>query len=58
MVQQAQTRNKDAIQTGQVKLILADAQNLPSFNLLFDKVFSINSIIFWEKPVDNLKGNS
>lgn len=56
MLQQAQKRNKGAIQKGQVELILANAQNLPSFNLLFDKVFSINSIIFWEKPIETLKG--
>ncbi|MRG86001.1 class I SAM-dependent methyltransferase [Salinibacillus xinjiangensis] len=56
MLQQAQKRNKDAIQKGQVELILTDVQNLPSFNLRFDKVFSINSIIFWEKPVETLKG--
>ncbi|THE11622.1 class I SAM-dependent methyltransferase [Bacillus timonensis] len=56
MLQQAQKRNKDSIQKGQVELILADAQNLPSFNLLFDKVFSINTIIFWGNPVETLKG--
>lgn len=56
MLHQAQKRNKEAIQKGKVELLLADAQNLPSFNVLFDKVFSINSIIFWEKPVETLKG--
>lgn len=38
-----------------MKLLLADAQNLPSFNHPFDKVFSINSIIFWKEPVETLK---
>lgn len=56
MLQQARKRNKQAVQEGKVELMLADVQNLPSFNLRFDKVFSINSIIFWENPVDSLKG--
>ena len=55
MMQQALKRNKEGIRKGQVELILADVQNLPSFNLHFDKVFSINSIIFWENPVETLK---
>jgi ubiquinone/menaquinone biosynthesis C-methylase UbiE len=55
MLEQAQKRNKNAIKRGLVELIQADVQNFPSFNLLFDKVFSINSIIFWKEPVKTLK---
>ncbi|GIN22650.1 class I SAM-dependent methyltransferase [Siminovitchia fordii] len=54
MLQQARKRNKDGIKKGKVELILADVQDLPPFNLPFDKVFSINSIIFWKDPVKTL----
>lgn len=55
MLRQAQKRNKDAIRKGQVELLLADVFHLPTFSLLFDKVYSINSIMFWEEPVETLK---
>lgn len=55
MLQQAQKRNKKAIQEGRVKLILADVNNVPSFDLMFDKIFSVNSIIFWKEPIETLK---
>lgn len=51
MLKQAFKRNKVAIQNGQMELIQADVQNLPFFDFTFDKVFTINSIIFWDKPI-------
>lgn len=55
MLQQAQKRNREGIQEGRVELKLDDINNLSSFDLLFDKVFSVNSIIFWEAPIETLK---
>lgn len=55
MLKQAQNRNIEAIREGKVKLKLGDIQNPPSFDLMFDKVFSVNSVIFWKKPVESMK---
>ena len=55
MLQQAKNRNKAAIQEGKVTLRLGEVSNIPSFELKFDKVFSVNSIIFWEDPIKSLK---
>ena len=46
MLNQATKRNKNAIIDKQVQLLQADANNLPTFDMKFDKVYSINSIIF------------
>lgn len=55
MLQQATKRNKQAIQEGRVQLKLADVNQLPVLDQTFDKVFSVNSIIFWKDPVSSLK---
>lgn len=55
MLKQAEKRNREAIEKGKVQLHLAEVDNLPNFNILFDKVISVNSIIFWEDPISALK---
>lgn len=55
MLKQATKRNKNAIIDKQVQLLQADANNLPTFDMKFDKVYSINSIIFWKDPIKTLK---
>jgi ubiquinone/menaquinone biosynthesis C-methylase UbiE len=55
MVAQARKRNADAIRTGRVDLRLGSVSNLPDFGEPFDKIFTINSIHFWQEPVDCLK---
>jgi SAM-dependent methyltransferase len=55
MLSQAQKRNEAAIREGRVKLQLAAIEDIPVFNETFDKIFSINSIIFWEQPIERLK---
>jgi ubiquinone/menaquinone biosynthesis C-methylase UbiE len=55
MVRQASKRNARAIRDGQVVLRLGSVSNLPTFNTPFDKIFTINSIHFWNEPVDCLK---
>jgi ubiquinone/menaquinone biosynthesis C-methylase UbiE len=52
MLSQAQKRNEVAISEGKVKLHLAEIENLPVFDETFDKIFSINSIIFWNRLKD------
>lgn len=56
MVEQARKRNREAISRGRVDLRLGTVSNLPLYSEPFDKVFSINSIQFWDDPVENLKG--
>jgi ubiquinone/menaquinone biosynthesis C-methylase UbiE len=55
MVRQAGKRNARAIRDGKVVLRLGSASNLPTFQEPFDKIFTINSIHFWDKPVDCLQ---
>jgi SAM-dependent methyltransferase len=55
MVRQASKRNAKAIHDGKVMLQLGTALNLPQFNESFDKIFTINSIHFWNEPIDCLK---
>jgi ubiquinone/menaquinone biosynthesis C-methylase UbiE len=55
MLRQAAKRNKKAIQAGKITFLLGEASRLPPLELQFDKVFSVNSIIFWEEPVQSLK---
>jgi len=55
MVRQASRRNDRAIRGGKVMLQLGSVSNLPKFNESFDKIFTINSIHFWNEPVDCLK---
>lgn len=56
MVRQARKRNASAIREGRVDLRLGSVSNPPAFGKPFDKIFSINSIQFWENPVEDLKG--
>lgn len=56
MVKQATQRNADAVRAGRVALFVGSAASPPAFDGLFDKVFTINSIHFWENPVQCLAG--
>lgn len=55
MVRQAARRNAAAAREGRVALLLGSAASLPDFERPFDKIFTINSIHFWSKPLDCLK---
>lgn len=50
MVHVAKTRNRDAIEQGQVELRLANVNQLPDFNKQFDKIIAINNIMYWDNP--------
>jgi SAM-dependent methyltransferase len=55
MLKQASKRNKEAISSERVKLLLNSVSNLPSFEEPLDKILDINSFQFWETPVEDLK---
>jgi SAM-dependent methyltransferase len=55
MLRQAMRRSRAAIRQGRVDLRLASASEVPDYDQRFDKIFSINSIHFWEDPVGSLK---
>jgi SAM-dependent methyltransferase len=55
MVKQAARRNAEAVKGGRVVLIRASAAEPPTFDHPFDKIFTINSIHFWNDPVECLK---
>lgn len=55
MVSHAARRNARAVRDGRVALRLGSVAQLPSFDEPFDKVFTINSIHFWDDPVARLR---
>ncbi|KRG13688.1 SAM-dependent methyltransferase [Virgibacillus soli] len=55
MFRQAKKRNIKAIQEGKVTLKLGEVSSISPSELKFDKVLSVNSIIFWKDPVKALK---
>ncbi|MCB1157206.1 MAG: class I SAM-dependent methyltransferase [Leptospiraceae bacterium] len=55
MLKQASKRNRDAISSDKVKLLLGQASNLPPFEKPLDKILDINSFQFWKNPVEDLK---
>lgn len=55
MMRQATKRNAKAIGDGRVVLQLGSASTPPAFDGLFDKILTINSIHYWNDPVECLK---
>jgi SAM-dependent methyltransferase len=55
MIQQARRRNAEAFRLGRVDLRLASVSALSSMQERFDKVLSVNSIQFWDSPVERLR---
>ena len=54
MLRHAARRNRRAVRDGRVQLQLSSAEDLPAFELPFDKIFSINSIHFWKDPLQSI----
>ena len=52
---QATKRLASNIRRGQVKLELGSVSSLPYNENSFDKVFAINSLLYWPNPVEDLK---
>ena len=48
MVDESCKQNAEFIQSGQVQFHLSNAESLPYGDEMFDKVFTINTIYFWE----------
>lgn len=55
MLRQATRRNAQAVKDGRVVLAQASATTPPAFDRPFDKIFTINSIHFWNDPIECLK---
>jgi ubiquinone/menaquinone biosynthesis C-methylase UbiE len=55
MVEQASKRNAAAIRSGRVLLQQGSEAPLPFENGKFDKVFAVNSMQFWLKPIEGLQ---
>lgn len=55
MLHRAKKRNAQAIHEGRVDLRNACISELPDFDIIFDKILAVNSMMYWEQPVDALK---
>lgn len=55
MVRQAKKRNSKAVRAGQVDLRLGTAEQLPAVDGPFDRILAVNSLMFWEDPVERLR---
>jgi SAM-dependent methyltransferase len=55
MLRQASRRNADVIREGRVDLRLASVTDLPDYGERFDAILAVNSMMFWDDPVECLK---
>jgi SAM-dependent methyltransferase len=55
MVRQARKSNAAAVRDGRVDLRLGSAEHLPAFDEPFDKILAVNSLMFWDDPVERLE---
>ncbi len=55
MLRQASRQNADAIREGRADLRLASVTDLPDFGERFDVIFAVNSMMFWDEPVECLR---
>jgi ubiquinone/menaquinone biosynthesis C-methylase UbiE len=54
MLKEATLFNQPLIQNGELELVKGTATALPWPDHYFDRIFCINVIYFWEKPLENL----
>jgi ubiquinone/menaquinone biosynthesis C-methylase UbiE len=54
MVGQARRRNRRAVRNGRVELIVAPVEQLPAFDVPFDRVLAVNTVGHWDDPVGGL----
>lgn len=50
MIEEASRINDKFVKNGQAKFFHTDADDLPFGDNIFNKIFAINTIYFWEKP--------
>jgi ubiquinone/menaquinone biosynthesis C-methylase UbiE len=54
MIKKASKKNRQYIEKGNVELFLADIQNLPFEDSSIDKIYTINTVYFWESISNGL----
>jgi ubiquinone/menaquinone biosynthesis C-methylase UbiE len=54
MVEEATVLNQEMIKEGRARFVLADADVLPFEDNSFSKLFTVNTIYFWEHPLQPL----
>lgn len=54
MIEEAKSNNKASLDNGQVTFKLSQANKLPVDDQSIDKVMTVNTIYFWEKPAETL----
>lgn len=55
MVLEAQKLNVEIIQKNHVEIHHAFIDNMPFENVFFDKIITVNTVYFWDNPIDYLK---
>lgn len=51
---EAKKLNQDLIQTHSVEFKLYDGENFPESDNSFDKIFTVNTLYFWQNPIEFL----
>jgi SAM-dependent methyltransferase len=54
MLRSARRRNADGLRRGVVDLRLGSVEELPDFEAPFDKILTVNTMLFWGEPVARL----
>lgn len=54
MIAQATSLNQEGVDLGNVQFELINGVDLPFEDYTFDKVFTVNTLYFWEDPLKNL----
>jgi len=55
MLHQAARRNATAVREGRVDLRLGSVEGLPAFEVPFDKILAVNTVMFWSHPDKSLE---
>ncbi len=55
MLHQATRRNAAAIRDGRIDLRLGSVESLPAFEVPFDKILAVNTVMFWKDPDKSLE---
>lgn len=55
MVEQATARNKDLVATGNLSLTHGPSDRMPYPDALFDRIFCVNVVYFWDDPAAHLR---
>lgn len=50
MIKEAERLNSERVEANEASFSLYDGMNIPFANDLFDRIFTVNTIYFWEEP--------